>query len=624
MCVNGKEGVDLMKKKISPENDNRKVVIYARKSKVTHKGDSIANQEEYCKDYARLHLNLPVDYEYDIYEDEGKSGFYADRPDFQRMIHDVERRKIKAIVCYKLDRISRKMSDLTNMIDFLNKYNVALLISSNNLNTKDNNSKMMIHLLGMIAEFERDIITERIQDNLGELAKDGRWMGGITPTGFTTEKSKTGRGKSKNVFTYLVPIPEERLLIEHLFELFLKTRSYNQTAKQLNDEGFKTKKNAKFTILAVKDLISNPVYCIADEYSYQYFLDEGCNLYGDKEEYDGFHGISVYNRTTQTREESNESTFLNPEFSRYTIRKEKEEWIIAVGRHEGFICSKDWVAAQRLKDEIADKYNRPHRATNALLSGIVYCPLCGNRLVVIPESNRYTNGKPRFKYACSNSVRKGKCSFQAIRGVELDEYVVGELSKLREDNNQYIKKIKADVMALVASQKNEQDAVSLKKDLNKLEQEIKIQVKSLRTANDVTKPYIQADIDDMAQEVTEKKKKLQKLDNLEKEKNDQVVNLSEILNLAISFENLADSEEPATIISAIRTIVERIVVTQDGEESRVNIYLKGEMGENYEEFFESGDASEMAESNMCDSDRCRELHSYLRRSTAAGGVQPKD
>ncbi|MDO4961870.1 MAG: recombinase family protein [Eubacteriales bacterium] len=56
-----------------------------------------------------------------MYEDEGKSGFYADRPDFQRMIRDVERKRIRAIVCYKLDRISRKMSDLTNLIDYLNE-----------------------------------------------------------------------------------------------------------------------------------------------------------------------------------------------------------------------------------------------------------------------------------------------------------------------------------------------------------------------------------------------------------------------------------------------------------------------------------------------------------------------
>ena len=94
----------------------------------------------------------------------------------------MEQNKIRAIVCYKLDRISRKMSDLTTMIDYLNKHNVALLISSNNLNTQDSNSNMMIQMLGIIAEFERDVIKERITDNLIELAKDGRWMGGILET----------------------------------------------------------------------------------------------------------------------------------------------------------------------------------------------------------------------------------------------------------------------------------------------------------------------------------------------------------------------------------------------------------------------------------------------------------
>lgn len=438
-----------MKKKTPEAEDQRKVVIYARKSKVTHKGDSIANQEEYCKEYARLHLNLPEDYEYDIYEDEGKSGFYSDRPDFQRMIHDVERRKIRAIVCYKLDRISRKMSDLTNMIDFLNKYNVALLISSNNLNTMDSNSKMMIQMLGMIAEFERDILTERIQDNLSELSKDGRWMGGITPTGYTTERSKTGRGKSKNSFTYLVPIPEERDLVQHIFDLFLKKRALNATATTLIEEGYKTKTGAQFTMLAVKDIIRNPVYCIADEKSYQYFLDEGCNIYGDREDYDGVHGISVYNRTEQTKEESDDSTFLRPEFTKMTAQKSKDDWIIAPGRHVGFISSEKWIEAQKIREEIADKYNRPHRTTNALLSGIIYCPLCHKKLNVIPESNRFTNGKPRFKYACPNSIRKGPCGFQAVRGVEMDEYIIDRLTHLADgDDGNYIAKIRDEVRQL--------------------------------------------------------------------------------------------------------------------------------------------------------------------------------
>ena len=72
--------------------------------------------------------------------------------------------KIHAIVCYKLDRIGRRMADLTNLIEYPNRHDVALLINSTNLNTKDSNSKLMIQMLGRIAEFERDVIKERIQD----------------------------------------------------------------------------------------------------------------------------------------------------------------------------------------------------------------------------------------------------------------------------------------------------------------------------------------------------------------------------------------------------------------------------------------------------------------------------
>ena len=94
--------------------------------------------------------------------------------------------------------------------------------------------------------------------------------------------------------------------------------------------------------------------------------------------------------------------------------------------------------------------------------------MCGKKLSVVSESNRYTHGKPRFKYACPNAVRKGACTYQAVRGVELDEYVVSELAKLKEEDNQYVKLIKAEAKKLKASDKNEQDILTLKKDIEKL------------------------------------------------------------------------------------------------------------------------------------------------------------
>lgn len=169
-----------MKKKnrISFADDDRKVAIYARKSRITHKGDSIGVQFKQSADYAKFQLSLPDDYEFEHYEDKGLSGYYSDRPDFQRMLHDIENGKIKAVACYKLDRISRKTADLMRLLEYFERFDVTLLVCSNNINTQISTSKIIIQVLAIIAEFERDTITERIQDNLMELSKDGRWLGG--------------------------------------------------------------------------------------------------------------------------------------------------------------------------------------------------------------------------------------------------------------------------------------------------------------------------------------------------------------------------------------------------------------------------------------------------------------
>ena len=629
-----------MKKNDHTKQDDRAVVIYARKSKITHKGDSIANQEEYCREYARLHLKLPVNYEFKVYEDEGKSGFYADRPDFQRMIRDVEQNKIRAIVCYKLDRISRKMSDLTTMIDYLNKHNVALLISSNNLNTQDSNSKMMIQMLGIIAEFERDVIKERITDNLIELAKDGRWMGGIPPTGFSVDRSQHGSGSKKNGYAYLITIPEEKRLVQHVFQAFLSSRGYNAAARKLNAEGYRTKTGLPFNTQSVRDIVTNPVYCSADKDAYRYFIEHDGDVYGEEADYDGLHGISVYNRTRQMREESDDSTFLHPEFSRTIREKDIDEWIIAIGRHEGFIEGKDWVTAQTLTLDIADRYNRPHRATNALLAGLIYCPLCHQRLNVVSESGRYTHGKPRFKYACPNAVRKGACNYQAVHGVEFDEYIVEKLSSLSdEEQNYYLSNIQRQIDQAVKGDKTQQEITSLQKEIDRLDRDIKSQVKALRTASETTRPYLEADVNEMTEEIFAKRKTLSKLEMDLEDQQAHIREYEKIKDILLSFSELVKNAEPTEIISLIASIVERVYVTRDGKTEVCHIYIKGCVTEDYsgeEDYFfrrsgiletESEEASVKAffeDGEMCDSEGCRKRDPLGRRAAAARGLRRAD
>ena len=86
-----------MKRQRKIEKDNRGVAIYARKSRITNKGDSIGVQFKQCVDYAKKELGLDEEYEFLQYEDKGLSGYFSDRPDFQRLLHDVQDGKIKIL-----------------------------------------------------------------------------------------------------------------------------------------------------------------------------------------------------------------------------------------------------------------------------------------------------------------------------------------------------------------------------------------------------------------------------------------------------------------------------------------------------------------------------------------------
>ena len=164
--------------------NEEKIAIYSRKSKFTGKGESIGNQVELCKEYVR---NLFGDSYGDrcvVFEDEGFSGGNLLRPDFMRMMDEVRKRKFKAIVVYRLDRISRNISDFTSLIDELTKLNVSFVSIREQFDTSTPMGRAMMFIISVFSQLERETIAERIRDNMYELAKTGRWLGGNTPIMF--------------------------------------------------------------------------------------------------------------------------------------------------------------------------------------------------------------------------------------------------------------------------------------------------------------------------------------------------------------------------------------------------------------------------------------------------------
>lgn len=602
----------MTKKQKYNTEDNRCVAIYARKSRITNKGDSIGVQFKQCEEYAKRELNLDEDYTFLEYEDKGLSGYYSDRPDFQRMLHDIEMGKIRAVVCYKLDRIGRKTSDLLRLLDFLEKHKVDLLICSNNINTASGVSKIFIQIFAVVAEFERDTLTERITDNMMELAKDGRWLGGNTPTGFTVRRVKTGSGKNKSAYSYLESIPEEKAMIQKLYEIFTATRSIKKTADKMNELGYRTKVGSKFNTSTTRLLLKNPVYCTADESAYNYFLEHNGGLCGDISDFDGQHGISAYNKTDQEKFEDVDSTFISPKFVQLMSQKPLSEWIISVGRHEGFISSRQWIDTQNMLDDIAEKYNRPHRKTNALLAGLVYCPHCGKRLRVISESNRWTNGKPRFKYVCPG-YRAGECTFRAVDGVLLDEFVVKQLSQLADEDSEYFEKLlNQKASDIFSSSQNEKELSDLRKKKAQLETAIANQVKNLREADDSLKRFIQEDVKALTDELSETETLLQKLEDSRQSQMYAIRDIEEIKERLLSFGKYAENAAPDVIVTLIQTFVERIYITDENDERHCHIFIKGCSKEDYDDFFRATGYIENTQETgavtsvlpVCDSDEC--------------------
>lgn len=597
--------------------DNRGIAIYARKSRVTNKGDSIGVQFKQCAEYAKRELSLDDDYTFMNYEDKGLSGYYSDRPNFQRMLHDIEMGKIRAIVCYKLDRVGRRTSDLLRLLDFLEKHKVDLLICSNNINTASGVSKIFIQIFAVVAEFERDTLTERITDNMMELAKDGRWLGGNTPTGFSVKRVTTGSGKNKSAYSYLESIPEEKAMLQKLFAVFAELRSIKKAADKMNELGYITKQGAKFNASTIRLLLRNPVYCVADENAYNYFYNNGGGLCEELSAFDGQHGISAYNKTDQEKFEDADSTFINPKFVQTLSSKPVSEWIISVGRHEGFIPSRQWIDTQNMLDAIAEKHNRPHRKTNALLSGLVYCPFCGKRLRVISESNRWTNGKPRFKYVCPG-FREDNCQFKAVDGVLLDEFVVQQLSNLADEDSEYfVKLLNQKASDIFSNSQNEREITGLKKKKSQLETAISNQVRNMRDISEDLKRFVQDDIKDLTEELREVEALLTKLEDSRRSQMYAIRDIEEIKERLLSFGEYAKDAQPDVLVTLIHTFVERIYIADENDERYCHIFIKGCSKEDYDDFFRATGYIEKNENNgiiteklpVCDSDECCKCNS---------------
>jgi len=542
--------------------DNRKIAIYSRKSKFTGKGESIENQIELCKAYIRRKNPSIKDDEILVYEDEGYSGKNTKRPKFQSMMKDAKEKKLSGIVCYRLDRISRNVGDFSILIDELGNYNMTFESINEKFDTSTPMGKAMMYICSIFAQLERETIAERIRDNMHELAKTGRWLGGATPTGYESKKIvERVNVDGKDMAAYkLEIIPEEAELVKLVFERFLEYNSLSKAEAYFLQNNIKTKNDKDFTRFTIKAILQNPVYMIADTDAWQYFESKGVDIYSDKEQFDGKHGLIGYNKTLQRSGRTN-------------VMRGMEEWIIAVGKHQGIISGADWVKAQILLEQNTSKAYRKPRSHTALLSGLLVCGNCGSFMRPKMYNKYYEDGERRFSYLCETKEksRQHKCNIKNPNGNMLDRAICEEIKKLPENSSEFVKQLE-DAKSKIKSSSEETDM-----QIESLESSIadkKKQIDNLITSiakGEAANGYINRRIEELDKEIKASKQRLADLRNLTEE---NVLSDNEFDVLRYILSSFASSFDTMNIEQkrgAIRTFVKRIV--WDGE--NIHIYLYG-------------------------------------------------
>ena len=405
---------------------NGEIAIYSRKSKFTGKGESIGNQIELCKEYVRGVYGAAYLERCEVFEDEGFSGGNLQRPAFQEMMRQVRKKRYQAIVVYRLDRISRNISDFTGLIDELTKLGVSFVSIREQFDTSTPMGRAMMFIISVFSQLERETIAERIRDNMIELAKTGRWLGGNAPIGFQSEpvSKVTVDGKMRKSYQ-LVPIPEEAEIPKQIFDLYTKADSLTAVEAELLRQRIKTRQGKDFTRFSIKSILQNPVYLAADQAAYDYFAARRAEICAPREAFDGHCGIMAYHRTEQ---EKGKTTVLLP----------VSEWIIALGSHPGLVSSSQWIRVQESLERNQSKAYRKPRSNEALLTGLLFCS-CGERMYPKLTKRFNANGEPLYSYVCKMKERsKGtRCTMENINGNLMDQMVMEQLKSLPEDPRQF-------------------------------------------------------------------------------------------------------------------------------------------------------------------------------------------
>jgi DNA invertase Pin-like site-specific DNA recombinase len=225
--------------------------IYTRKSSeegLEQEFNSLDAQREACEAYIASQRSERWLELADRYDDGGVSGGTLDRPALKRLLSDIEVGQVDVVVVYKIDRLSRALMDFAKLVEVFDRNNVTFVSVTQSFNTTTSMGRLTLNILLSFAQFEREVIGERIRDKVAASRKRGMWMGGVVPLGYEVRDRK------------LIIHAPEAATVRMIFERFLTVGSATTLARSLSAEGVRSRRGKLIDKGFLYKLLNNRIY----------------------------------------------------------------------------------------------------------------------------------------------------------------------------------------------------------------------------------------------------------------------------------------------------------------------------------------------------------------------------
>ncbi len=206
--------------------------IYTRKSSeegLEQSFNTLQAQREACEAYAASQRHEGWQTIAKKYDDGGFSGGNMNRPALKQLLEDIAARLVDTVIVYKVDRLTRSLTDFAKIIEVFDKQGVSFVSVTQQFNTTSSMGRLTLNVLLSFAQFEREVTGERIRDKIAASKKKGMWMGGVAPLGYDVKDRQ------------LIVNPQEAKVVREIFTQYLMLGSVVALKQYLDHKTLRTK-----------------------------------------------------------------------------------------------------------------------------------------------------------------------------------------------------------------------------------------------------------------------------------------------------------------------------------------------------------------------------------------------